>query len=114
LIGGAACFGWHFIGLTISLSEPGIVGGYAMIRPKLISAALLFAAAGTLTNGASAITAELAKKCQALTAKAFPPRVIGNPAAGSAKGSGKDEQAYFNRCVKNDGKVDEGGSKEAK
>jgi len=31
---------------------------------------------------------EVAKKCDALTAKAFPPRAIGNPAAGSAKGTG--------------------------
>jgi hypothetical protein len=84
-----------------------------MIRPKLISAALLFAA-GSMTNGASAITVELAKKCEALTIKAFPPRVIGNPAAGSAKGSGKDAQAYFNKCVKNGGKVDDDSSKEAK
>ena len=67
-----------------------------------------------MASGASAITVELAKKCEALTAKAFPPRVIGNPAAGSAKGSGKDAQAYFNKCVKNDGKVDDDGSKEAK
>jgi hypothetical protein len=85
-----------------------------MIGPKLISAALLFATAGSMTSGASAITAELAKKCKALTTTAFPPRVIGNPAAGSAKGSGKDAQAYFNKCVKNGGKVDDGGSKEAK
>jgi len=85
-----------------------------MIRPKLITAALLFVTAGQMASGASAITVELAKKCEALTAKAFPPRVIGNPAAGSAKGSGKDAQAYFNECVKNDGKVDDGGSKEAK
>jgi hypothetical protein len=85
-----------------------------MIRPKLISAALLFVTAASMTSGALAITAELAKKCEALTAKAFPPRVIGNPAAGSAKGSGKDAQAYFSKCVKNGGKVDDGGSKEAK
>ena len=85
-----------------------------MIRPKLISAALLFVAAGPMTNGAVAITAELAKKCEALTAKAFPPRVIGNPAAGSAKGSGEAAQAYFNKSVKNGGKVDDGRSKEAK
>jgi hypothetical protein len=65
-----------------------------------------------MTSRASAITAELAKKCGALTAKAFPPRVIGNPAAGSVKGSGEDAQAYFNKCVKNGGKVD--GPKEAK
>jgi hypothetical protein len=37
--------------------------------------------------------------------------VIGNPAAGSAKGSGKDERAYYQKCVENDGKVDDGGSK---
>src|SRR5215831_14836519 len=67
-----------------------------MIRPKLISAALLFVTAGSMTSSASAITVELAKKCGALTRKAFPPRVIGNPAAGSAKGSGVDAQAYFN------------------
>lgn len=85
-----------------------------MIKAKLLSAALLFVAAGSMTNRASAITVELGKKCQALTDKAFPPRVIGNPAAGSAKGSGRDAQAYFTKCVKNDGKVDDAGSKEAK
>ena len=85
-----------------------------MIRPKFISGALLFVTAGSMTNGASAITAELGKKCEVLTAKAFPPRVTGNPAAGSAKGSGKDAQAYFNKCVKNGGKVDDGSSQEAK
>jgi hypothetical protein len=83
-----------------------------MIRRK--SLALLFVAAVSSTNGASAITAELAKKCQALTTQAFPPRVIGNPAAGSAKGSGRDSLAYFNKCVKNGGKVDDAGPKEAK
>jgi hypothetical protein len=87
---------------------------YAMIGPKLISVALLLVTAGSITNGASAITAEIAKKCEVLTAKAFPPRVIGNPAAGSEKGSGKDAQAYFNKCVKSGGKVDDGGSNEAK
>ena len=38
-----------------------------MIKPKLISAALLFVVADFMTNGASAITVELAKKCHALT-----------------------------------------------
>lgn len=85
-----------------------------MIRPKLLSAALLVVTAASMSRGVSAITIEVAKKCEALTGKAFPPRVIGNPAAGSAKGSGKDAQAYFNKCVKNGGKVDDGGSKEAK
>ena len=77
-----------------------------MIRLRLLSAGLLlFVAAGM--NSASAITAELAKKCQTLTAAAFPPRVVGNPAAGSAKGSGKDARAFFNKCIKNDGSVDD-------
>jgi hypothetical protein len=57
-----------------------------MIRPKLISAALLFVAAESMTSRASAITVELAKKCDALTTKAFPPRVIGNPRRGQRKG----------------------------
>jgi hypothetical protein len=67
-----------------------------------------------IAPSASAITAEVAKKCNALTAKAFPPRVVGNPAAGSAKGSGQDERAYFNKCVANGGNVDDQSRKEAK
>jgi hypothetical protein len=46
-------------------------GEYAMIRPKLISAALLFVTAGSMTSGASAITVELAKKCEAPTPRHF-------------------------------------------
>lgn len=56
-------------------------------------------------DGALAISADLARKCEALTAKAFPLRIPGNPAAGSAKGSGKEEQAYYRKCVKNGGTV---------
>ena len=56
---------------------------------------------------ASAITAEVARACDAAVAKAFPPRQIGNPAAGSAKGSAKDRREYFKKCVANDGKVDD-------
>ena len=41
----------------------------------------------SMTNGASAITVEVAKKCNALMSKAYPPRVLGNPAAGSSKGN---------------------------
>jgi hypothetical protein len=58
---------------------------------------------------ASAITAELARTCKALTTKQFPPREVANPAAGSAKGSGRDQTAYFNKCVANNGKMDDGG-----
>ncbi len=60
---------------------------------------------------AQAITAELARKCSALTAKQFPPRELANPAAGSTKGSGRDQHAYFNKCVANDGKVDDNAQK---
>jgi hypothetical protein len=60
----------------------------------------------TMPDNASAISAELARKCSALTAKAFPPRVVGNPASGSAKGSGREERAYYRKCVANEGKVD--------
>jgi hypothetical protein len=59
--------------------------------------------AGFATEAASAVSVEVAKKCEALTAKAYPPREVGNPAAGSAKGSGRSEQEFFRRCVANAG-----------
>ena len=78
-----------------------------------ISAALLVVAVGPMA-GVSAVTAEVANTCQTLTEKAFPPRQIGNPAAGSAKGTAKDQRAYFSNCVANGGKVDDSGTKGAK
>jgi len=48
----------------------------------------------------------LARTCDALTAKAFPPREPGNPAAGTTKGSGLEAQSYFRKCIANDGRVD--------
>jgi hypothetical protein len=84
-----------------------------MIRTKSTWAVLLVVAVGPMATGASAITAEVAKKCEVLTAKAFPPRVMGNPAAGSAKGSAQDQRAYFNKCVDNNGQMDDAGSKDA-
>jgi hypothetical protein len=73
-----------------------------------LSAMLLFLGVG-LTAGevAAAPTPELAKKCAALTQKAFPPRVVGNPAAGSYGGSGRSERAYFDECIKSGGSVKE-------
>src|ERR1700722_10590550 len=50
--------------------------------------------------------AEVARTCDALTAKAFPPIEPGNPAAGSTKGSGIEAQSYFRKCIANDGHVD--------
>jgi hypothetical protein len=58
------------------------------------------------TGRASGIITELAKTCDALTAKAFPPRQIGNPAAGSAKGNSKAQREYYKKCATNGGKVD--------
>jgi hypothetical protein len=69
--------------------------------------ALMFIAVGSMTYRASAITVDVAKKCQTLTAKAFPPREVGNPAAGSAKGSAQEERDYFSRCIANNGNVEE-------
>jgi len=80
---------------------------FANLKLKMALIALACVGFLTMTNNASGISAELAKKCTALTAKAFPPRIVGNPASGSAKGGGKDERAYYRKCVANDGKVDE-------
>jgi len=67
-----------------------------------------------MNGGASAVTAEVAKKCAALTAKAYPPRVPGNPAAGLAKGTAQFERDYFNKCVANRGNMDDHVPKQAK
>jgi len=50
-------------------------------------------------------SAEVARKCKVLRAKQFPPRQIGNPAAGSAHGSGEDKREFFRRCVENGGNI---------
>jgi hypothetical protein len=51
-----------------------------------------------MTN-ALAIPLKVARKCNALTTKAYPPLVPGNPAAGRANGNGHAVRKYFNRCV---------------
>jgi hypothetical protein len=71
-------------------------------------------AVGCMTGSASAVTAQLAKKCQALTGKAYPPRVPGNPAAGSAKGTGQSQRDYFNKCVANGGNMGDDTPKQTK
>lgn len=73
-----------------------------------VAVALACLAGVAIPKPASAITAELARTCKTLMTKQFPPREPGNPAAGSTKGSGRDQQAYFNKCVANNGKVDDG------
>jgi hypothetical protein len=80
---------------------------FSKAKSVSVSVALICIAVGSTTSSASAVTVELARKCSALTAKAYPPREPGNPAAGSAKGNGKDAQAYYQKCLTNNGKVDD-------
>jgi hypothetical protein len=69
---------------------------------SLVCATVLVAS----VTGANAITAEVAKKCQILREKQFPPRQMGNPAAGSAAGSWRAQTEFFRRCVANGGNMD--------
>jgi hypothetical protein len=75
-------------------------------------AALICVAVGAMTSGASAETVEVARKCAALVQQAYPPREPGNPAAGSAKGTGQAEQDYFRKCVANGGNMDNDAPKD--
>jgi hypothetical protein len=68
---------------------------------------LVCIAVGSMTGSASAVTAEVAKKCEILAEKAYPPLVRGNPAAGSAKGSGQAKYNYLIKCFATGGNVDE-------
>jgi hypothetical protein len=59
-----------------------------MMKANILLGTLASASALLIpTPASSAITVGVAKKCTTLTAKGFPPRVVGNPAAGSGKGS---------------------------
>ncbi len=76
------------------------IGGGAFALFVAGAAALLPA-----VSQAQPISAEVAKKCKILRAQQFPPRQIGNPAAGSAYGSGQDKRDFFRRCVENGGNI---------
>ena len=80
-----------------------------MVRLNLAGVwlALIGAALVAAPERSSAISVEVAKKCNALIAKQFPPREPGNPAAGSAKGSGADQRAFFSKCVANNGNMED-------
>jgi hypothetical protein len=67
----------------------------ASLKSMDVFAGLVFITIVLMTDSAGAVSVEVAKKCDALTAKAFPPRVIGNPAAGSTKGTGADERVII-------------------
>ncbi len=91
----------------------------ASTRPKsrwgivVASTLAAFAWAATILtpHPATAITAELAKKCEALVSTAFPPRQLGNPAAGSAKGNSRAQREYYSQCVAKNGKMDDASAK---
>ncbi len=70
-----------------------------------LSTVLICIALGSMTNGALAVSVEIARKCDALVAKAYPPRQPGNPAAGLANGTGSEAQSYYQKCVANGGKM---------
>jgi hypothetical protein len=70
-----------------------------------IALALVCLALLPTTQNAAAITVELAKKCRALTDKAFPLRVPGE--LGREHGTGKEVQDYFSKCVLNGGNIGE-------
>ena len=80
-----------------------------LVRLNLAGVWLAFIGAALFATPerASAISLEVAKKCNALIAKEFPPREPGNPAAGSTKGSGADQRAFFSRCVANNGNMED-------
>lgn len=68
--------------------------------------ALILIAAGALqvaSGPASAITAELAKKCRELAIKAQPYR-----RAGTAQGTAQAERDYYRDCIAKEGKIDAG------
>jgi hypothetical protein len=67
--------------------------------------ALICIADLAMTTSASAITLEVAKKCSALANTAYPPVVVGNPAAGRQHGTAEDLRSYFDKCVKNGGNM---------
>src|SRR5262245_47608177 len=68
---------------------------------------LVCIAMGCMNGRASAITAEVARKCAALTAKAYPPQVPSNPGAGLAKGRAQFKRGYFSKSLANGGNIDD-------
>jgi hypothetical protein len=77
----------------------------ANLKSRSTLVVLVCIALSTSATGASAVTAEVAKNCEALTIKAHPPSVPGNPAAGSAKGNAPAEQKYYSDCVAHGGNI---------
>jgi hypothetical protein len=58
-----------------------------VVKIALTPALCMYVGLGSMTTVASGLTAEVAKKCEALRLQKYPPRVPGNPAAPS-RGAG--------------------------
>jgi hypothetical protein len=89
------------------MDEPGDSAMLTKLRYGTALLALVCLTHLPTTRSAIAITAELARKCGALTDKAYPLRMPGNPAAGREHGTAKEVRDYFNKCVANRGNIDE-------
>jgi hypothetical protein len=85
---------------------------FANMKLWIVPFALCCATVALAPSSVSAVTAEVAKKCNALVAQAYPPREAGNPAAGSASGTAQAARDYFRICVEHDGKMDDRDQKE--
>jgi hypothetical protein len=72
-------------------------------KMSITAALCTYMGLGSMTSVASAVTAEVAKKCEALRLQKYPPREPGNPAAGNAGGNVRAQQRYFDQCVANGG-----------
>jgi hypothetical protein len=81
----------------------GAVSVLAKLKFEAAGVAVICLLQALTPRSALAITADVARKCSALTAKAYPPRVVGNPAAGVQNGSSQDFRNYFHKCVANGG-----------
>jgi hypothetical protein len=86
---------------------------FSKVKSVSMRVALICIAVGLMMNSASAVTADLARKCSGLMAKAYPPREPGNPAAGSTKGNGLAAQTYYQKCLVNNGRVDDNAGAQA-
>ena len=73
-----------------------------LVASGLIASGLGALLASAIASPASALTADVAKKCRELMVKAYPPLP-----AGSIKGSSEAEREYFRACVAQAGKMDE-------
>jgi hypothetical protein len=72
----------------------------------VVTSTMIAACVGVMTSDAAGISVDVARKCNDLAYRAFPPRVPGNPAAGLENGNGQAARAYVRKCVQNGGRVD--------